>query len=88
MPGLLLSRVSPTRSASVGADDYDVVGPDGWVIGRIIRRGPPPSTEESAWIDLDDGFRFRREPPPNVRSGAYAGSGLRCVCEELGGGES
>jgi hypothetical protein len=49
MPGLLLSRVSPSRNPSVGTDDYDVVGPDGWVIGRIFRRGPP-SSEETAWI--------------------------------------
>jgi hypothetical protein len=46
MLGLLLTQ-SPPRSASAGDDDYDVVGPDGWVIGWIARRGPS-SCEESA----------------------------------------
>jgi hypothetical protein len=46
MLGLLLTQ-SPPRSASAGDDDYDVVGPDGWVSGWIARRGPS-SCEESA----------------------------------------
>jgi hypothetical protein len=33
---LLLQRVSPSR-AGAEDDDYDVIGPDGFVIGRIFK---------------------------------------------------
>jgi hypothetical protein len=37
------------------------------------------------YLDLDDGLRFRREPPADIRSGDYPRSSPGCVREELGG---
>jgi hypothetical protein len=46
IPSLLLRRASESRPLAVGPDDYDVVGKDREVIGRIVRTatGAPGTT--------------------------------------------
>jgi hypothetical protein len=34
---LLLRQAQPSRAGAQGEDDYDVIGPDGLVIGRIFK---------------------------------------------------
>jgi hypothetical protein len=61
MNALLLQRVG-NRSPVQGADDYDVLGPEGWVIGRIFLRRSP-SAEEVTWIwTMVYGFDEERTP--------------------------
>jgi hypothetical protein len=39
IPSLLLLRSSESRPLAVGPDDYDVIGKNGEVVGRIIKTG-------------------------------------------------
>jgi hypothetical protein len=60
MNNLLLQRVG--YRSPMQADDYDVLGPEGWVIGRIFLRGSP-SAEEVTWIwTMVYGFDEERTP--------------------------
>jgi hypothetical protein len=46
---LLLQRVSESRAGAEEQDDYDVIGADGFVIGRIFRATTAP-TPETPWM--------------------------------------
>jgi hypothetical protein len=45
---LLLRRASQHRAGAEGADDYDVVGADGLIIGRIFKATQSP--EGTPWM--------------------------------------
>jgi hypothetical protein len=49
MTDLLLRRVSESRAGSEGQDDYDVIGADGFVIGRIFRATTAPAGTPWSW---------------------------------------
>jgi hypothetical protein len=46
---LLLRQASPSRAGAEGADDYDVIGPDGLVIGRIFKTTSAPAGTPWLW---------------------------------------
>lgn len=48
MSDLLLRRISPSR-AGAEDDDYDVIGADGLVIGRIFRATTAPAGTSWLW---------------------------------------
>jgi hypothetical protein len=43
VPALLLRRASESRPPALGPEDYDVIGKDGEVIGRIVRTATGPA---------------------------------------------
>jgi len=43
MTDLLVRRVSESRAGAEGHDDYDVIGADGLVIGRIFKASTAPA---------------------------------------------
>jgi hypothetical protein len=49
MTDLLLRRVSESRPDTDGQDDYDVVGPDGMIIGRIFKATRFPNGMPWLW---------------------------------------
>lgn len=49
MPDLLLHRASGRRPSAQWPDDYDVIGADGQVIGRIFRAVAAPVGTPWAW---------------------------------------
>ena len=49
IPSLLLRRASENRPLAVGPDDYDVIGKDGEVIGRIVRTATGPAGKPWMW---------------------------------------
>jgi hypothetical protein len=49
MSDLLLRRVSANRARAQGPDDYDVIGGDGMVIGRIFRATTSPVGTPWIW---------------------------------------
>ena len=49
IPSLLLRRASENRPLAVGPDDYDVIGKDGEVIGRIVRTATGPAAKPWMW---------------------------------------
>jgi hypothetical protein len=49
VPALLLRRSSESRPLAVGPDDYDVVGKDAEVIGRIVRTASGPAGKPWMW---------------------------------------
>jgi hypothetical protein len=58
MTDLLLRQVAESRAGAEGQDDFDVIGPDGLVIGRIFKAATsPPGTPWMWTIAYDD-----REP--------------------------
>jgi hypothetical protein len=53
---LLLRQAQAGRAGAQGDNDYDVIGPDGLVIGRIF------NCDYIAWdLDVDAGLRGSRE---------------------------
>jgi hypothetical protein len=46
---LLLRQVSAGRADAEGADDYDVIGADGLVIGRIFKATTAPAGTPWLW---------------------------------------
>jgi hypothetical protein len=46
---LLLRQASPSRAGAEGDDDYDVIGPDGLVIGRIFKATTAPAGTPWLW---------------------------------------
>jgi hypothetical protein len=50
MTDLLLRRVSESRPGADGQDDYDVIGTDGMVIGRIFTRRVGIGTGEFDYV--------------------------------------
>jgi hypothetical protein len=48
MTGLLIRRVSESRVGAEGQDDYDVIGANGLIIGRIFRAVISPP--ETPWM--------------------------------------
>jgi hypothetical protein len=49
VPALLLRRASESRPLAVGPDDYDVIGKDAEVIGRIVRTATGPAGKPWMW---------------------------------------
>jgi hypothetical protein len=49
MSDLLLRRASQNRAGAEGADDYDVVGADGLIIGRIFKATQVPAGTPWMW---------------------------------------
>ena len=49
MTDLLLRRVSENRAGADGQDDYDVIGTDGMVIGRIFKAMRLPNGMPWQW---------------------------------------
>ena len=49
MRDFLLRRVSASRAGAQGTDDYDVIGSDGMVIGRIFRATTSPVGTPWIW---------------------------------------
>jgi hypothetical protein len=45
MTDLLLRQVAESRAGAEGRDDFDVIGPDGLVIGRIFKAATSPRLE-------------------------------------------
>jgi hypothetical protein len=49
IPALLLRRASESRPPATGAEDYDVIGKDGEVVGRIMKTGTGPAGMPWMW---------------------------------------
>jgi hypothetical protein len=49
MADLLLRRASERRPGAEGLDDYDVIGTDGLVIGRIFKTSTSPAGTPWMW---------------------------------------
>ena len=49
VPSFLLRRSSESRPLAVGPDDYDVIGKDGEIIGRIVRTATGPAGKAWMW---------------------------------------
>ena len=50
MSDLVLRQVPEVRAGAEGPDDYDVIGADGYVIGRIFRATTAPAGTPWVWI--------------------------------------
>ena len=67
MTDLLLRQVAESRAGAEGQDDFDVIGPDGLVIGRIFKAATSPPGTPSMWtIEYGDrepalGYKATRE---------------------------
>ena len=61
MTDLVLRRILPSRPAAQDEDDYDVIGPDGAVIGRIFKAISSPAGTSWAWT-LAYGYQEDRTP--------------------------
>jgi hypothetical protein len=61
MTDLLLRRVSSSRPAAQDNEDYDVIGPQEFVIGRIFNSIASPPETPWAWT-LAHGFHEDRSP--------------------------
>jgi hypothetical protein len=46
---LLLRQASPSRAGAEGDYDYDVIGPDGLVVGRIFKATTVPAGTPWLW---------------------------------------
>jgi hypothetical protein len=79
MTDLLLRRVSESRPGAEGQDDYDVVGPDGMIIGRIFKASRFPN--ETPWQVAS--LRSPRRPLAHARLRADARGGDGGIREEL-----
>ena len=49
MTGLLLRKAQAVRAGAQGDDDYDVIGTDGIVIGRIFKATTSPAGTPWMW---------------------------------------
>jgi hypothetical protein len=49
MTDLLLRQVAESRAGAEGEDDFDVIGPNGLVIGRIFKAAMAPSGTSWMW---------------------------------------
>jgi hypothetical protein len=49
MTDLLLRQVAESRAGAEGQDDFDVIGPDGLVIGRIFKAATSPPGTPWMW---------------------------------------
>ena len=61
MTNLLLRQAQASRAGAQGDDDYDVIGSDGLVIGRIFKATTPPVGTPWMWT-LAYGDREDRTP--------------------------
>ena len=57
MSDLVLRQVPESRAGAEGPDDYDVIGADGYVIGRIFRATTVPAGAPWVWIVSYNGGR-------------------------------
>jgi hypothetical protein len=75
MTDLLLRLASEHRPGAAGFDDYDVIGADGSIVGRIFKDATSPMGTSRAWT-LADGYQEDRSPTHGyeaTREGRYAG---------------
>jgi hypothetical protein len=49
MIDLLLRQVAESRAGAEGQDDYDVIGPDGLVVGRVFKAATSPAGTPWMW---------------------------------------
>jgi hypothetical protein len=79
--GLLLRKAQAVRAGAQGDDDYDVIGTDGIVIGRIFK-----ATTCGDTLDVDAGLRGSRGPLRLflmfVRDGSTIEHGFTKMAEE------
>ena len=61
MTDLLLRRAPESRPAAQGEDDYDVIGPDGLIVGRIFKAITSPAGTPWLWA-LTYGYHEDRTP--------------------------
>jgi hypothetical protein len=59
--GLLLRKAPTVRAGARGDEDYDVIGPDGLIIGRIFEATTSPIGTPWMWI-LTYGHQEDRTP--------------------------
>ena len=52
-PALLLRRASESRPPAVGPDDYDVIGRDSEILGRVLRARITPADTPWMWSLVD-----------------------------------
>ena len=64
MTDLLLRKAQAVRAGAQGDEDYDVIGPDGVVIGRIFEATSSPIG--TPWMDTD--LRGSRGPHTEART--------------------
>jgi len=64
--GLLLRRAQTSRAGAQGDDDYDVIGTDGMVIGRIFKATTSPAGTPWMWT-LAYGDHEDRTPRTDMR---------------------
>jgi hypothetical protein len=77
MTDLLLHRASESRPGADGLDDYDVIGPDGLVIGRIFKANRFPNGMPWQWTltyDEDRSPTHGYEPTREAAMQAFARS--------------
>src|SRR5262245_17258211 len=75
MTDLLLRQVAESGAGAEGQDDFDVIGPDGLVIGRIFKADVAPVGMPWMWTMLFD-YRWpttRRRARPRWRRSQKAG---------------
>jgi hypothetical protein len=75
MTDLLLRRVSPSRPAAQDEQDYDVIGPQGFVIGRIFKSIASPPGTPRAWTMASPTHGY--EPTREAAMQAFARSWRR-----------
>ena len=61
MTDVLLRKAQAVRAGAQGDEDYDVIGSDGIVIGRIFKATTSPIGTPWLWI-LGPGYREDRTP--------------------------
>ena len=49
IPALLLRRASESRPPATGSEDYDVIGKDGKIVGRILKTETGPAGMPWMW---------------------------------------
>jgi hypothetical protein len=80
---LLLRQVSAGRAGAEGADDYDVIGADGLVIGRIFKA----TTAPAGTLAVDARIRPARGPYADTRPRADTRGRDAGVRQELASGD-
>jgi hypothetical protein len=90
---LVLRPVREARAGAEGSDDYDVIGADGLVIGRIFRATTAPPGTPWIWIRTGCGksaslYKENREPSllrvkrsleAKSRKGASRSESVSCI---------
>jgi len=80
---LLLRRASESRAGAEAPDDYDVIGADGLVIGRIFRASTAPAGTPWMWT-LSYGQHEERMPTHGYEPTREAAMSLICSTGHFG----